>query len=523
MVSCPARDAVRQWGLQEGGPERDHGQRGEHRDLGGGEEVHRVQSGCELGQPELVCVPSLQRVLQAVRVAQEAGAPPAPEAARQEAVRQQPGPAVRAVAARGPRLLHPAAHDGQPPGAPAGGAGVLPAGPPQDQLGGRQRGRGERSRQPPGQPRPVRALPVSPLLASTSRLSLQRLLGRSPGKSAKPCDFEFLRVIGKGSFGKVLLARHKLEKRHYAVKVLSKRLVVKRNEAKHIMSERNVLLRNLNHPFLVGLHYSFQTPDKLYFVLDYVNGGELFFHLQRERQFAEPRARFYTAEMAVALGYLHTHGIVYRDLKPENLLLDAQGHVVLTDFGLSKEGLFPTDTTHTFCGTPEYLAPEVLRKEGYDTSVDWWCLGAVLYEMLYGLPPFYSQNTAEMYDRILNKPLRLRPTVSESARDILAKLLQKDRHRRLGSGYGDFGEVKQHDFFKPICWEDLLAKKISPPFNPNVQNPLDLQHIDPAFTLEPVPSSVGRSQTHSTCLLSASVREADDAFAGFSYAPPIEL
>ncbi|XP_063238015.1 serine/threonine-protein kinase Sgk1-like isoform X3 [Bacillus rossius redtenbacheri] len=359
-------------------------------------------------------------------------------------------------------------------------------------------------------------------------------LGPSERSHAKPCDFEFLRVIGKGSFGKVLLARHKLEKRHYAVKVLSKRLVVKRNEAKHIMSERNVLLRNLNHPFLVGLHYSFQTPDKLYFVLDYVNGGELFFHLQRERQFAEPRARFYTAEMAVALGYLHTHGIVYRDLKPENLLLDAQGHVVLTDFGLSKEGLFPTDTTHTFCGTPEYLAPEVLRKEGsvarrgcvrqgYDTSVDWWCLGAVLYEMLYGLPPFYSQNTAEMYDRILNKPLRLRPTVSESARDILAKLLQKDRHRRLGSGYGDFGEVKQHDFFKPICWEDLLAKKISPPFNPNVQNPLDLQHIDPAFTLEPVPSSVGRSQTHSTCLLSASVREADDAFAGFSYAPPIEL
>ncbi|XP_067006331.2 serine/threonine-protein kinase Sgk1 [Anabrus simplex] len=346
-------------------------------------------------------------------------------------------------------------------------------------------------------------------------------LGPSERAHAKPSDFEFLHVIGKGSFGKVLLARHRAEQKYYAVKVLSKRLIMKRNEAKHIMAERNVLLKNLNHPFLVGLHYSFQTPDKLYFVLDYVNGGELFFHLQRERIFPEARARFYSAEMASALGYLHAHGIVYRDLKPENLLLDSQGHVVLTDFGLSKEGLLPMETTNTFCGTPEYLAPEVLRKEGYDRSVDWWCLGAVLYEMMYGLPPFYSRNTADMYDRILNKPLVLRPSVSESARDILAKLLHKDRHRRLGSGYRGFDEVKAHHFFRLIDWELLLAKAIQPPFNPNVQNVMDLRNIDPEFTREPVPASVG--QSHSNCVLSASVREADDAFAGFSYAPPMDL
>ncbi|KAJ9594148.1 hypothetical protein L9F63_014404, partial [Diploptera punctata] len=158
---------------------------------------------------------------------------------------------------------------------------------------------------------------------------------------------------------------------------------------------------------------------------------------------------------------------------------------------------------------------------GYDQSVDWWCLGAVLYEMLYGLPPFYSRNTAEMYDRILNKPLRLRPTISESAMDILTKLLQKDRHKRLGSGYRGFDEVKRHDFYKLINWEDLIAKRIPPPFNPNVQSPMDLRHIDPEFTREVVASSVGQSQ--STCMLSASVCEADDAFAGFSYARPIDL
>nr|XP_035928407.1 serine/threonine-protein kinase Sgk2-like [Halichoerus grypus] len=183
----------------------------------------------------------------------------------------------------------------------------------------------------------------------------------------------------------VLLAKHKSDGMFYAVKVLQKKSILKKKEQNHIMAERSVLLKNVQHPFLVGLRYSFQTPEKLYFVLDYVNGGELFFHLQRERRFLEPRARFYAAEVASALGYLHSLNVIYRDLKPENILLDCQGHVVLTDFGLCKEGVEPEETTSTFCGTPEYLAPEVLRKEPYDRAVDWWCLGAVLYEMLQGL------------------------------------------------------------------------------------------------------------------------------------------
>jgi len=343
-------------------------------------------------------------------------------------------------------------------------------------------------------------------------------LGPSEKSSVKPRDFEFLKVIGKGSFGKVLLARHKVDKNVFAVKVLQKAAIMKRNEAKHIMAERNVLLKNIKHPFLVGLHFSFQTPDKLYFVLDYVNGGELFFHLQRERYFPEPRAKFYAAEMGSAIGYLHSLNIIYRDLKPENILLDSTGHIVLTDFGLCKEGIVGQGTTSTFCGTPEYLAPEVLRKQPYDKTVDWWCLGAVLYEMMYGLPPFYSRDTAEMYDNILYKPLRLRTNVTAAGRSILEGLLQKEKETRLGA-VNDFADIKIHPFFNSLCWEDLLAKKIEPPYNPEVSDQLDLKHFDPEFVREPVPASVGKSGPISSRLVSASVVEADGVFAGFSYVP----
>jgi len=346
-------------------------------------------------------------------------------------------------------------------------------------------------------------------------------LGQSESTKAKPSDFSFLKVIGKGSFGKVLLAKHKVEESYFAIKVLHKAAIRKRNEARHIMAERNVLLQNVKHPFLVGLHYSFQTSDKLYFVLDYVNGGELFFHLQRERYFPEHRARFYAAEIGSAIGYLHQLGIIYRDLKPENILLDSKGHVVLTDFGLCKEGIEPKGTTSTFCGTPEYLAPEVLRKQSYDKSVDWWCLGAVTYEMMYGLPPFYSRDTAEMYDNILHKPLRLRTNISQSARHLLEQLLQKDRTKRLGNSETDFEDIRSHQFFRTINFQDLYDKKIDPPYNPNVSGQMDLKHFDPEFVREPVPASV--TKVNDNQIVSASVDDPDDAFVGFTYVPPCEL
>uniref|UniRef100_A0A3P9JGG1 Serum/glucocorticoid regulated kinase family member 3 n=1 Tax=Oryzias latipes TaxID=8090 RepID=A0A3P9JGG1_ORYLA len=318
-------------------------------------------------------------------------------------------------------------------------------------------------------------------------------------------------------YPRVFLAKRKHDGKFYAIKVLQKKVILNRKEQKHIMAERNVLVKNVKHPFLVGLHYSFQTTDKLYFVLDFVNGGELFFHLQKERTFPEPRARFYIAEMASALGYLHSLKIVYRDLKPENILLDHEGHIVLTDFGLCKEGISQTDTTTTFCGTPEYLAPEVLKKHPYDNTVDWWCLGSVLYEMLFGLPPFYSRDTHEMYDNILHKPLAMRPGASSTAWSLLQGLLEKDCTQRLGSN-GDFNEIKVHNFFSSINWDDLVQKKIPPPFIPNVTSCCDISNFDPEFTEENVPNSICWTQSHS--VVNASVMEADDAFLGFSYAPP---
>ncbi|KAM6977982.1 serine/threonine-protein kinase Sgk2-like [Aplochiton taeniatus] len=187
-----------------------------------------------------------------------------------------------------------------------------------------------------------------------------------------------------------------------------------------------------------------------------------------------------------------------------------QGHVVLTDFGLCKEGVEPETTTSTFCGTPEYLAPEVLRKEPYDRTVDWWCLGAVLYEMIYSLPPFYSRDVGEMYEGILHKPLPLPPGKSDAVCSLLHGLLQKDQHRRLGA-IADFLEIKNHVFFSPIIWDDLYHKRITPPYNPNVKGPADMQHIDPEFTREMVPNSVGRTPE-----LNASA-SSSNAFNGFSY------
>ncbi len=210
-----------------------------------------------------------------------------------------------------------------------------------------------------------------------------RLTQHPEAVSAK--DFDLLKVVGKGSFGKVLQVRKKDTGRIYAMKILQKKDIVERQEVAHTLSERNVLIQ-ASSPFLVGLKFSFQTPDKLYLVLDYMNGGELFYQLQKETAFNEARAKFYTAELVLALEHLHKYNIVYRDLKPENILLDGNGHIALTDFGLCKENVAFDETTNTFCGTAEYLAPEVLTGQGYGKPVDWWSLGILLYGMYFLKP-----------------------------------------------------------------------------------------------------------------------------------------
>ncbi|EGW30911.1 uncharacterized protein SPAPADRAFT_142096 [Spathaspora passalidarum NRRL Y-27907] len=299
-------------------------------------------------------------------------------------------------------------------------------------------------------------------------------------------DFDLLKVIGKGSFGKVMQVVKKDTKQIYALKTLRKQHIVSRMEVTHTLAERTVLAR-INNPFIVPLKFSFQSPEKLYLVLSFINGGELFWHLQREGKFSMDRSRFYIAELLTALESLHDLNVIYRDLKPENILLDYQGHIALCDFGLCKLNMSNDDKTNTFCGTPEYLAPELLLNQGYTRSVDWWTLGTLLYEMLTGLPPFYDDDVPTMYKKILQDPLRFPSFLDHTdAQDLLIKLLQKDPANRLD----DANEIKSHPFFKDIDWVKLLNKSYLPPFKPNVENLLDTSNFDQDFTSEKPQDSV---------------------------------
>jgi serine/threonine protein kinase len=314
-------------------------------------------------------------------------------------------------------------------------------------------------------------------------------------------DFELLRVVGRGSYGKVLAVRAKRSGEVLALKVLAKSRVIARAQVEHTQAER-AILETIDHPFLVSLRAAFQTPTKLYLVLPFLRGGEVFTHLKAWKQFDEDLARFYVAEVTLGVGHLHELGIVYRDLKPENVLLDEFGHVRLTDFGLSKVLLGPTDAAHTFCGTPEYLAPEVIDGSPHDRGVDWWALGVLLWEMLTGLPPFYHVNVQAMYNRILIADL-VWPMdaggghlLSPSARSLLTGLLERDPLKRLGcmppelaGGQGDVEQVKAHPFFASVDWAALFARRVPPPWRPPVVGSADVSNFDGDFTSQAVQDS----------------------------------
>jgi serum/glucocorticoid-regulated kinase 2 len=282
-------------------------------------------------------------------------------------------------------------------------------------------------------------------------------------------DFELLCVIGRGSFGKVMKVRHRQTREVYAMKVLRKDMIIKENMVSHTKSEKQIL-QDMKHPFIVGLRYAFQTDEKLYLVLDFLSGGELFYHLKEETKFSVERAKFYCAEIVLAIEHLHKHDIIYRDLKPENVVLNSQGHVVLTDFGLAKTSISNATPTYTFCGTPEYLAPEILKGQGHAKAVDWWSLGILLYEMLVGLPPFYSENINEMYELILKAQLKFPNFVPLEAQSLLKGLLEREEFKRLGSGPTDGAEIRNHPFFSNIDWDKLYRKEITPPFIPNIKD-----------------------------------------------------
>lgn len=298
-------------------------------------------------------------------------------------------------------------------------------------------------------------------------------------------DFEFLKVLGKGTFGKVILCREKSSSQLYAIKILKKTVIIAKDEVAHTLTENRVL-QNTRHPFLTQLKYSFQTDDRLCFVMEYVNGGELFFHLSKERMFSESRTRFYGAEIISALGYLHEHNIVYRDLKLENLLLDKDGHIKIADFGLCKEEMYYGASTKTFCGTPEYLAPEVLEDNDYTRAVDWWGTGVVMYEMMCGRLPFYNRDHEVLFELILMEEIRFPQNLSPNAKSLLSGFLMKNPKLRLGGSEADIKEITVHPFFETIHWQDLLEKKIQPPFKPQVTSETDTRYFDTQFTAEPV-------------------------------------
>ncbi|XP_023616340.1 RAC-beta serine/threonine-protein kinase [Myotis lucifugus] len=257
------------------------------------------------------------------------------------------------------------------------------------------------------------------------------------------------------------------------------------DEVAHTVTESRVL-QNTRHPFLTALKYAFQTHDRLCFVMEYANGGELFFHLSRERVFTEERARFYGAEIVSALEYLHSRDVVYRDIKLENLMLDKDGHIKITDFGLCKEGISDGATMKTFCGTPEYLAPEVLEDNDYGRAVDWWGLGVVMYEMMCGRLPFYNQDHERLFELILMEEIRFPRTLSPEAKSLLAGLLKKDPKQRLGGGPSDAKEVMEHRFFLSINWQDVVQKKLPPPFKPQVTSEVDTRYFDDEFTAQSI-------------------------------------
>ena len=326
-------------------------------------------------------------------------------------------------------------------------------------------------------------------------------------------DFEPLKLLGRGSFGEVLLVRLKANKKLYAMKVLDKKMLKQRKQQIHTKTERDLMVK-INCPFIVNIKSAFQDETKLYIVSEFLQGGDLFFHLHEKRYtvFPEIKARFYIMELVIALDFLHQNNMIYRDLKPENILLDSQGHVKLTDFGLSKIFENEDDKAYTVCGTPQYLAPEILLRKGYDKAVDWWSLGCVLYEMLYGRLPFKLKKGQKISLNIYKEEIAFDKKISEEAKDLIINLLIFDPKSRLGSGVDGGEKIKNHNFFKGVNWKDVWDRKLEPPFVPNLKSDQDLKYFDSSFTDESVGSLLGKN--------SLKERGFSNEYSGFSYLAP---
>lgn len=357
-------------------------------------------------------------------------------------------------------------------------------------------------------PSPGTSIPRGHRAGHSLELDVESLI--KPKKRRRvPEDFEQLKVLGTGAYGKVLLVRDKTTQKLYAQKQLKKAsIVMESRRLEQTMSERQIL-ESIRHPYIVRLQYAIQDSDKLYLILQYAPGGELFTHLASERMFDEDVAAFYTAQIACALTHLHKSGIVYRDLKPENCLLDEKGNLLLTDFGLSKVAE-DGSTCKSLLGTPEYIAPEVLLGKEYDYAVDWWSLGAVLFDMLTGSPPFTGNNNKRIMEKITRQKVNLPYYLTEDAKDLLRKLLRKESHKRIG--FRDMPKIQKHRFFRKLDWRAIEAKSdtLDPPIKPVVTDPELAENFSEDFT---------------KMILSPPSRNPDDAhpFQGFSYVGSVDF
>ncbi|KAJ3270587.1 Ribosomal protein S6 kinase beta-1 [Terramyces sp. JEL0728] len=295
----------------------------------------------------------------------------------------------------------------------------------------------------------------------------------SLGKRVQLEDFHVLSVIGKGAYGKVYLVREIETKQSFAMKVLKKASIVLHEQ--QTRNERSIL-KDIDSPFIVKLYYAFQSPFRLYLILTYCAGGELFTLLNRERMFSQDASRFYISELLLGIEHLHSLGIIYRDLKPENVMLDCEGHIKLTDFGLSKVAI----DAHTVCGTIEFMAPEIIQEQPYGKVVDYWSLGIMLYDMLTGSPPFSGSNRKKIMENVLKKKPNFPKYLTTSSRDLLTKLLKKHPGVRLGSQGID--QIKSHSFFEKLDWKKVMEKQYDPPYKPVLHDLLDTSNFAAEFT-----------------------------------------